>query len=480
MKKKKIIGNQFRKSQSNNDFKQENNKDEVVRSVEKNDTTTDDYSLFEVEDDLFQYDGNLDANYDDYINITNNEKTNDENVQQQIEPVEQTINLQYDTTNAEAQENLNNMLADTASNDVIASEPQNSLQVQEENKPIKVKTIAIQSQNSKVNHFDLFFLKLWASIVAGISYCAEGVNYVVNLIFKRKLPLKYIKAFISALIIIVLLILIILPFAGTGTNKNKDESLKVFESNMAPVKVVAGNDKNGFPVYKWGYVDKNKAPDELAESALKISAIYEEALPFNKYGIAWARIKNEKEDYWELINTKGKRVGKRVYYVYNSLRPNERPVGDFTDSKLCWVNEGSKFGYIDTKGNIKINSTYDVAGDFIDGIARVGRGGKYWFINTREKQISKYTEYEDALDFSCGLGAVKRGKWGFINKKGEEVINLQYDAVSQFVDGYAMVKMANTFGIINSKGESIIGTLAYNEILVKNPIFKEFVEKYKE
>lgn len=476
MKKKKIIGNQFRKSDDNS-LKQKINSENENSSVGDNDAAIDSYALLGSDDEIFQYDENLDANYNDYMEYDNEEVRNVENLQQ-AENLAQME--QYSMQVEQANDGANNSLADISSNEMVAKTEQSLAEIDDEDRPIKVKTIAIQSQNSKVNHFDLFFLKLWASIVAGIGYCAEGVNYVFNLLFKRKLPLKYVKAFISALIILLLLILIILPFAGTGTSKSKDDGLTIFESNMAPVKIIVAKDDNGFPIYKWGYVDKNKAPDELAANALKIPAIYEEALPFNKYGIAWARMKNEKEDYWELINTKGKRVGKRVYFVSNSLSPNERPVGDFTDSKLCWVNEGSKFGYIDIKGNVKINSTYDVAGDFVDGIARVGRGDKYWFINTREKQISKYVEYEDALDFSCGLGAVKRGKWGFINKKGDEVISLQYDAVSQFVDDYAMVKMGKTFGIINNKGERIIGTLEYNEIYIDNPIFKEFVEKYKD
>ena len=49
------------------------------------------------------------------------------------------------------------------------------------------------------------------------------------------------------------------------------------------------------------------------------------------------------------------------------------------------------------------------------------------------------------------LGAVnKGGVWGFVNKKGKEVIELKYNAVSQFVDGYAMVKMGKTFGVIDT------------------------------
>lgn len=465
MDKNEIVGNQF--SESADELVEQNQNIDIENmngDVEMNDTANDDYSLFDMDDDLFEYDENLASDYDDYIQADNlNEETQDKTLQN-------------------ANEAQNAQIVDMAANKnaILHTQSQtlqNEIEVADDNRPIKVKTISIQSQAARVNRFDLFFLKLWAAIVAGVGYCAEGVNYVVNLIFKRKLPLKYVKAFVAAVIILVLLILLILPFSSGNNGSSKQDGLQIFESNMAPVKIIASYDKDGLPVYKWGYVDKKKAVDNMAKESLKIPAIYEEALPFNKFDIAWARVKNDKGHYWELINKKGERIGKKVYYVNNSMPLSERPVGEFTDNKLCWVNDSGKFGYINTKGNIKIKFTYDVAGDFVDGIARVGRGNKQWFINTREKTITEYSEYDDALDFSCGLGAVKRGKWGFINKKGKEVINLQYDAVSQFVDGYALVKMGATFGVINTKGESIVGTLEYYDIYINNPIFKKFIEE---
>ena len=119
----------------------------------------------------------------------------------------------------------------------------------------------------------------------------------------------------------------------------------------------------------------------------------------------------------------------------------------------------------------------DVAGDFIDGIARVGRGNYQWYINKKGGVVGRSYDYIEVLDFSCGLGAVnKGGRWGFVNKKGKEVIELKYDAVSQFVDGYAMVKMGKSFGVIDIDGALVINTQWYYNIAIKNPIFEEFLE----
>ena len=122
----------------------------------------------------------------------------------------------------------------------------------------------------------------------------------------------------------------------------------------------------------------------------------------------------------------------------------------------------------------------DVAGDFIEGIARVGRGGYEWFISKNGKVVGRANEYNQVLDFSCGLGAVnKGGVWGFVNKKGKEVIELKYNAVSQFVDGYAMVKMGKTFGVIDTDGKLVINTLWYYDIVIENEIFEEFLREHK-
>ena len=376
-----------------------------------------------------------------------------------------------------SKDNADNLLiAELNENALVKNETQGEI-VFPENKPIKVKEIAVQSDTTKVNAFDLFFLRLWAAIVSLLGYCANGVNALINLIFKRKLPLKYVKAFLAVLFVVLFLIAILVPATANNQRYSSNDGLVVFESNMVPV-MVRVDDGSGEPVYKWGYLDKSKAPTGTGKSALKIAAKYEEALPFNKFGIAWARVLDKDGHYWELINTKGERVGKRVYPVSTSVPIGERPFGEFTDSRLCWVNENGKFGYIDTKGNVKIACNYDKAGNFIDGIARVGRGRYEWYINRNGKVIGRSYDYSEVLDFSCGLGAVnKGGRWGFINKKGKEVIELKYDAVSQFVDGYAMVKMGKTVGLIDTAGDLIINTQWFYDIYIDNPIFKEFIEK---
>lgn len=65
--------------------------------------------------------------------------------------------------------------------------------------------------------------------------------------------------------------------------------------------------------------------------------------------------------------------------------------------------------------------------------------GKYGFINDKGKIVID-TQFDDIKEFQEGLAAVSLyGKWGFINKKGKFVIQPQYSKVGDFSEGRAFV-----------------------------------------
>ncbi len=362
--------------------------------------------------------------------------------------------------------------SDHLKNDLVVkssiSEPETPL----DSTAIKMRTLLLQQERSRVNSFDLFFIKVWALLTTIVAYCAGGINYLIKGIFKKKAPLKYVKAAVVLIFVILLLVAIIVPIYYNANN-GEDDSLVVFSSNLLAVQV-----ETSPGVYKWGYIHKSDAAEGGSTEAFTIPPIYEEALPFNQFKIAWVRVTTDSDPagYWQLINTKGNQVGERNV-------PNVgigRPVGEFTDNKLCWFRVGEtgshKYGYVNTRGDISIDRTYDEAENFVDGIANVGRGGKEWFINSKNKVIGKENFYDEAYSFSNGLAAVNlNNRWGYVDTKGKEVISMQFDAVTVFVDGYAMVKVSNTFGIINTKGEKVVSYIEYADINIDNEIFKQFI-----
>lgn len=177
---------------------------------------------------------------------------------------------------------------------------------------------------------------------------------------------------------------------------------------------------------KWGFID--------ASGEIKIPLIYDDAQSFQE-GLA-AINSNGK---WGFIDKKGYEVIPTQYEFVSSfseglaavIKPNEkagREMGfidktgmvvinfkyeglehNFKDGVAC-VNLGNnKKGYIDKEGNELTSQKYDHGEEFIDGFAMVGVGQEIY-------GSDGYVGFE--------------GKWGVINKKGEEIVPLIYDEMN--------------------------------------------------
>ncbi|MBR0296886.1 MAG: WG repeat-containing protein [Paludibacteraceae bacterium] len=155
-----------------------------------------------------------------------------------------------------------------------------------------------------------------------------------------------------------------------------------------------------------------------------------------------------------------------------------------------------KWGFIDAKGQMVIAAAYDKAYDFSCGLAKLvsysqtGEASYYYINESQEMQTIpsnewiddyfyyNYVQYEvsgglyglfnkkfeTAIqpaykylgDMSVdGLVYFKQSsdtKFGYLNEKNEVAIPAQYDDAYGFVDGYAVVKMGDNYGLIDKKG----------------------------
>lgn len=109
---------------------------------------------------------------------------------------------------------------------------------------------------------------------------------------------------------------------------------------------------------------------------------------------------------------------------------------------------------------------YDYVGSFSDGLALVYKiikpgkdeQSKYGFINKKGKLVIEM-QYDLAQNFSEGLACVRKGDRSYyINTKGEIVIKLPKGASSlSFSEGLAWVKSENgKYSYINKKGKTVI------------------------
>ena len=111
---------------------------------------------------------------------------------------------------------------------------------------------------------------------------------------------------------------------------------------------------------------------------------------------------------------------------------------------------------------------FDYAGNFNEGFAVVLKDGKWGYINTKGEQIVE-CKFDEVRDFNEGFASVKKdGKWGYINTKGEQIIECKFDDFRDFNEGFAAVKKDGKCGYINTKGEQIVeckfdGTYDFSE-----------------
>jgi hypothetical protein len=91
-----------------------------------------------------------------------------------------------------------------------------------------------------------------------------------------------------------------------------------------------------------------------------------------------------------------------------------------------------------------------------DNLFKVRKDGKSGFINDKGQIIIDLV-FDGVSSFSEGLARIfVRGKVGFINTKGNIKIQPKFDTVSGFSEGMADAKIDDKFGYIDTSGEFVI------------------------
>lgn len=197
-------------------------------------------------------------------------------------------------------------------------------------------------------------------------------------------------------------------------------------------------------------VDMIKTPNKSSQSAV----------------LKLARIK--RNNAWGYIDDLGKIV----------IQPQYDWAGDFS-GVLAPVHVKSGFGFIDATGKMVVKADLEDAEPFSDGLARVWDGRTnhrslpvYKFINSKGEVVFE-TTYDWVTNFQNGLAQVgnradedleaSTGKlpnprlYGYIDKTGKLVVPIQFESAWPLSkDGLALVKSKGKFGYINATGQWII------------------------
>lgn len=124
-------------------------------------------------------------------------------------------------------------------------------------------------------------------------------------------------------------------------------------------------------------------------------------------------------------------------------------------------SDSSGYGFIDPTGKFVIPPKFEKAGDFAEGLAPVEVNEKWGFIDNTGKIIIK-PQFESLMGgfFKNLAAAQQNGKWGLIDKRGKAVVPFVYDDIDWLKDyreeGLIGVEIAEKQGFINFKGEVVI------------------------
>ncbi|MDP4145798.1 MAG: WG repeat-containing protein, partial [Bacillota bacterium] len=157
-----------------------------------------------------------------------------------------------------------------------------------------------------------------------------------------------------------------------------------------------------------------------------------------------AKIKTLNGVKWGFIDNKGSFV----------IKPNFDYAFDFQDNGLAIVGVSDVYGIINTSGNYVVVPKYDFIDQFSEGRAVATSNAKSILIDERGEVLNT-RDYDFIGSFKNGRalasGFNEEGKYlyGYLDRQGKEVIPLQYEFASDFVDGKAVVKIKdNEYALI--------------------------------
>jgi hypothetical protein len=207
------------------------------------------------------------------------------------------------------------------------------------------------------------------------------------------------------------------------------------------------------PQYIFKYIDPSGA------EVIKLDALYNFASPFFE-GLAMVStqsIASSEPSRVGFINKNGNLVIDLNYNWGTPFSEGLALVGKIDDPSSPYLS----YGYLDQQGNEVINFEYGKAFAFFDGLAWVFNAAFNGFIDKQGKEVIDLWRLELDLDpfnppaFSEGLLSVSTpfsddtpALIGWIDKRGEVVIKLQYQQVRRFSEGFAAVQVDGQWGYI--------------------------------
>ena len=210
----------------------------------------------------------------------------------------------------------------------------------------------------------------------------------------------------------------------------------------------------------------------------KIAIKNAEHVKIFKEGLSAYSVKDSVGEKWGFVDTDGKTV----------IPPQFYDTGNFSEGLCAVKDEEGNWKYIDKKGTIKIDKSYDTAFDFLNGKAIISDQfeQKFGIIDTKGTIVMD-TKLDSIVYDRKDFLIKKDEKWGWIDGTGKIVIEPKFEDASPFGESdLAVVKQNGLYGFIDKKGNvkiefqyqkayPFIGDMAYVE--TKNSQYGGFIDK---
>jgi len=179
---------------------------------------------------------------------------------------------------------------------------------------------------------------------------------------------------------------------------------------------------------KWGFIDKT--------GKVIIEYQFDNCTGFSE-GIAAVMTKGLfGSEKWGYINKQGEYLFKERFQYARKFSEG-----------LASVKTDGKFGYIDKNGGYVIAPQFQFANEFYKGIALAKLGGTFINIDKKGKTTSKFSrkdEFPGGMQTNC-----RTGKCGYVNRRGDYMINPQFESAYEFREGAAKVQMKGKWGYLS-------------------------------
>ena len=279
-----------------------------------------------------------------------------------------------------------------------------------------------------------------------------------------------------------------MAYIGGSAKKDKHgNKLYLDGKNGNNVEIInIANIKNGY--YKYYVSDytnslkKNYSAKDMAGLNIRVEVYSKNGLvavyiiPYNSNGVIWEvfeikngkvvplqnTYKNVKNKKWWLEKKKSDdlRRAEEVRKVEEAKKAEEARKAEelrkAEEAKKAEEKRKAEENRRAEEAKIVIPFKYDNVRSFSEGLASVKLNGKWGAIDKLGNEVVPI-EYDEVWAFREGLASVKlNGSWGVIDKYGNEVVEIKYDHPVVFKEGLASVSINEKYGIIDKLENEVV------------------------